>query len=213
MSLVIFDLDNTLIRGQSQWLLLGYLLKKGKVNIFFFSRVLFWFLGYKLGLFKNPKKIMVYSFQIVKNKKVAEINDWLSDFYSKALKQKLISQTVDILKKHKSQGDKIILLSNSVKPLVEIVGKDLGIDEVIATELEEIEGRYTGKIKSDIIYGEYKAEVIKEKFGNNLADSFAYADHYSDIPLLKLVDHPTAINPDEKMLACAKQNNWPYFTF
>ncbi len=213
MSLVIFDLDNTLIRGQSQWLLLGYLLKKGRVNLIYFLKVFSWFLGYKLGLFKNPKKIMAYSFQLVKNKKVAEIDEMLNDFYNRVLKYKLIKQSVDLLKKHQQKGDKIILLSNAVKPLVEIVGKDLGVDEVIATELEEIDDKYTGKIEDDIIYGDYKADVIKEKFGDNLAGSFAYADHYSDISLLKLVEHPTAINPDEKMLAYAKKNNWPYFTF
>lgn len=207
MSLAIFDLDNTLIRGQSQWLLAGYLLKNRGVNLFYFLKVFLWFAGYKLGLFKDPKKIMVYSFQLVKNKKVAEINEFLNDFYNKILKHKLIKQAVDILEKHKNRGDRIILLSNVVKPLAEIVGRDLGVDEVIATELERISGKYTGRIKGNIIYGEHKVDIIKERFSGDLNNSFAYADHYSDLPLLKLVSHPVVVNPSRKIKRYIRKNN------
>ena len=65
--LVIFDLDNTLIKGQSQAFLLSYLLKKGVITPFFYLKLMSWFIFYKLGLIKNPGRIMDYSFSFLKD--------------------------------------------------------------------------------------------------------------------------------------------------
>jgi len=79
--LVIFDLDNTLIKKQSQALLLAYVLKKRLISPFFYFIIMTWFIFYKLGLVKNPRKIMEYSFSFLKGKRVISFRKIIDDFF------------------------------------------------------------------------------------------------------------------------------------
>jgi HAD superfamily hydrolase (TIGR01490 family) len=207
MAIAIFDLDGTLIRGQSQLYLIKYLYKRRLIGVFDLMVIVGWFFGYRLNLFKNPRTIFNYAFRIIKGKDENEIKILMDNFYKDVLRDALRGDVVNRLKQHNKNKDEICLLTNAIKPIARAVADDLGIRNVIATEIEVIGSKYTGKIKGDIIYGKNKAEALKKNFAaKELLNSFIYADHYSDIEMLKLAGHPVLVYPDSKSLSLFKNN-------
>jgi HAD superfamily hydrolase (TIGR01490 family) len=206
MSLVLFDLDGTIVKGQSQLKLLLYLRQKKLINSLTFLGVSIWFVAYRLGLARNPEKIMRYSYKrIGKGVTVEALNASLEEFYEKILAKAFHAPVVSLLRKHQETNDEIVLLTNVLEPLARVVAQRLGISKVLATELEQAGGVYTGTIKGDIVYGENKVKVLERNYKrDDLKDSYAYTDHPSDAPLLRLVTHPFVvgrtgmINPYEK---------------
>lgn len=213
MSLAIFDLDNTLIQGQSQFYLLLYAFRNKKVGILSFLFLFFWFLGYKLGVISDPNTIINYAYsKILKGQDVAELNIFLGKFYEEILSKKVDQAVVDKLNKHRQEGDKIILITNALKPLGLLISDKLGIDKVFATEPEIVNGRYSGMLTDQIVYGENKAKIINNNYSiAELVGSYAYADHYSDAPLFELVDNKVFVRPDSRLIDVAKARSWKIY--
>jgi len=214
--LVILDLDGVIIKSQSQQIFLNYLFKKKLIGLFFYLKIYFWFVLYKLGLVNDPKKIMDYAYSFLKGKKTEDIEKIVEIFFNEKLQQFIFSEIIDIINKHKSQGRELVIISNSVDVIVSRVAKFLGIKNYISTQLENTDRIFTGKILGDIIYGKNKITVVKEFIKNNnlnLNNSYAYTDHISDLNLLLMVKNPNAVNPDRFLFTKAKKNNWPILIF
>ncbi len=214
--LAIFDLDNTLIKKQSQVFLLAYALKKGHVGFFSYIFIMLWFIAYKIGLVKNPKRIMEFSFNFLKNKNIDEFESIIDDFFENKLKSTLFVEALRLVEKHKRNGRETLIVSNAIEYIPKKVAQYLGIDYFIGTKLEIVNNKFTGKIKGDIIYGRNKVtsinDFVREK-GFSLDNSYGYSDHYSDIPFLEMVANPFAVNPDSKLQNKAKRENWPILIF
>ena len=87
----------------------------------------------------------------------------------------------------------------------------MGLTGALGTTAEHIDGVYTGRLKGDLLHGPAKAEAIRalaREHGFDLAHCFAYSDSYNDLPMLSLVGHPCAINPDGRLLAHAEEQDW-----
>lgn len=213
--LAIFDIDGTIVRGQSQKLFLKYLLSTGQISRSFYLRLMMWFILYKLGLVKDPKKTMEYAFSFLKGREVGEIAAMAQDFFEKGLKSCIYSDASDIISKHQDEGCEVILVSNAAEPIVKTLASYLKASQYICTTLEIIDGHYTGKI-TDIMYGERKAEAVKsfiEANGFDPSDSWAYGDHSSDEYVLSLVGHPVAVNPTPSLLKIANGRHWQIVNF
>lgn len=214
--IVIIDIDDTIIDGQSQRLFLDYANKKGYISFITYIKLKLWFLLYKIGLINDPKKAMVYAFSFINGKTGIEINDLTNDFFNLVLKNKIFPEAKEIVKTHLDKNRKIVLLSNAVDIIVREVAEYLNIDDYISTKLEIVEGKYTGNIVGDIIYGTIKLKVIKNYFEQNnfsFANSWSYADHGSDIELLTQTAHPNAVNPTKQLKKHAIKMNWPIINF
>jgi len=214
--LVIFDVDNTIVKGQSQELFLNFLYKNGYIPIFYYLRIMVWFIFYKLGLVKNPLSIMKYAFVFVKNKEVTEIDIIAEKFFENVLKKRIYPESIDIIKEHQKNGREVILVSNAADILVEKIAKYLNVSEFLSTKLEIIGRRYTGNITGDIMYGGNKLKALNKylESDNFYPDSlWSYADHSSDIPLLSQTAHPHAVNPTKKLKENAITKNWPILNF
>jgi len=214
--LVILDLDNVIIKGQSQKLLLNYLFKKKLIGYWYFLKIYFWFIFYKAGLIKNPKRVMEYAFGFLKDKKVENVNEIANDFFDNTLKKFIYKEMVDIINEHKNKEKEVVLVSNAIDIIVKKVAQFLNIKNYISTQLEIINNKYTGKIAGDIVYGENKVNYIKgfiKKNNLTLDNSWAYGDHISDIGFLEISAHPNAINPDKLLLIEAQKRNWPILNF
>lgn len=209
MTLAIFDLDNTIVKGQSQLRLLLYLINKGKAKFIFVAPVIFWFVAYKLYLVKNPEKVMRYSFRIMTDTTPEKQDKLLRIFYDECLSKKINFKIIKRIEEHRKKGDRLVLLSNVLEPLALIVGEKLGFDDVIATKLKIVDGRYTGDIENYIVYGKNKVKALEEKYSaEEINNSFIYADHHSDLPLFKITSNPVVVNPDKKILFFALKNRW-----
>lgn len=214
--LVIFDLDNTIIKGQSQKLFLSYIFKKGLITRFFYLKLMLWFVLYKLGLINNPKKVMEYSFRFLKDKDIDEFREIINDFFEQKLKYNIFDDILKIIKEHKSKKRKTLIISNAISFIPQRVADFLGIDYSIGTELEQENNKFTGKIKGDIIYSKKKVIAINYFIRKNkisLDGSYGYSDHHSDLPFLQIVDNPIVVNPDNNLEKKAKKEGWPILLF
>ncbi|MBU1130954.1 HAD-IB family hydrolase [Patescibacteria group bacterium] len=207
---VFFDLDDTLLKGQSQKLLVKYLFQRKKVSVFFLMMIYFWFILYKLNLVKDVIKIREISFRICRGWNVLYTIDLLNDFF-KDIKSKFYKDAINEINLHKEKDGKIILVSASLLPLVEIIRKYFSFDYAIATDLKSENGIFTGEIFGSVVYGENKKNLIKEFLKEkkiSLKGSFAYSDHISDYDLFELADNPIVVNPNKKLFNIAKQKGW-----
>ncbi len=128
----------------------------------------------------------------------------------------IFAEAADLITEHHAAGRKVVIVSSAPEEVVAPLGDFLGVDEVIATRAEVgADGAYTGEL-AYYGYGPYKAEAIEllaEREGIDLADSYAYSDSITDEPMLRVVGHPAAVNPDRALARVAKEEGWPILTF
>lgn len=214
--LVIFDIDNTIVKGQSQQLLLKYLFRKRFIGLSYFFRIYIWFIFYKLGLTKNPYKVMEYAFRFLKDKKVIEIESIIDSFFNEVLKKYFFQEAIDLIKNHQSRDREILLLSNVIDVLTRKIAEFLNIKYYMCTNLEVINNKFTGKITKEIVYGENKGFLVKNFINNNhfsFNESWAYGDHITDVYVLEISSHPFAVNPDKNLAREAQKRGWPILAF
>jgi len=212
-----FDVDNVLVAGQTQQLMIFHFFRKRKIKfekIPLLLRISLWFLLYKIGVVSEGFGLMEEGYKLVKGLRVQEFNDLLYNFFKSEVKPRIYPQALEKINFHKKQGHEIVLVSKSNKNLVDIIKNYLQLSFSIATELEVENEILTGKIKGDIVHGEKKLDAIKKLIPEkkwNLKESYAYGDHYSDLPLLRAVKHACVVNPDRKLKKEAEKNGWPIF--
>ncbi len=214
--LVIFDLDKTLIKGYSQQIFLKYLFKTGIINFFNYFIISIWFIFYKLGLVKSPKKIMEYAFRFMKDWDGKKLDSLINDFFGKELKHLFFKDGIELVNNHKKENHELLIVSNVPDFLVKRISLYLGINNYIGTRLEVVGGKLTSKIIGDIVHGENKAFLVKDYISRNgftLDNSWAYGDHISDLSILNIVDHPYATNPSPELKKEARKRNWPIISF
>lgn len=213
---VIFDLDGTLVRGQSQRLFMNYLFGKGLVRAIPCAKLYCWFILHKIGLAKDPEKAMRYAFSFFKNWRVDMMEILVQDFMQSTLQENVYAQGKELIAEHDPTECHLILLSNAFESLSKTAAEQLGISSAFGTTLESSEGRFTGRLSGQPLFGNAKAEFIKryvEKHHISLKGSWAYGDSISDLPVLELVDNPVAVNPDRKLYREALIRNWPIIRF
>ena len=120
---------------------------------------------------------------------------------------------VALLREHKARGERVILLSGSFQPLLDIMAARLGAGVALGTQVERRNGRYTGRSLPPVCQGQGKAlrlraYLAKEGRDVDLSASSAYADSWFDQPVLDLVGRPVAVHPDEELAALATQRGW-----
>ena len=127
----------------------------------------------------------------------------------------IYAEARELIAFHRNAGHDVIIISASASHLVDLIAEELGIDQVVATELEVEDGRFTGEI---LFYckGDAKAQAITDLAAENnydLSVSYAYSDSATDIPMLQAVGNPIAVNPDRAMKKAALENGWEIRTF
>ena len=132
--------------------------------------------------------------------------------FVKVMKPKLYSGARDLVQTSLDKGHEVILVSGALDFLMVLLKEHLGATGVIANRLE-IHDRYaTGKLLRPVVAGPEKARLIREHAraaGHDLDECFAYSDSYSDVPMLSVVGHPAAVNPDRKLTQLAEAYHWP----
>ncbi|MEN9649543.1 MAG: hypothetical protein RL094_510 [Candidatus Parcubacteria bacterium] len=210
--LAIVDVDGTLIRGQSQQHLIKFLLKKGLIGRWFFFRLNLWFVCYKLGLVHDIRTVLEYALSYFKDKDSQTIDQVLDAFIATSIKPRIYPKSHDLIKQLKADGYYVLLLSGAIEPIISRVSTIFQADAYVCTRVEVLEGKYTGKLANEVVYGENKVDMLKkfiEEHGFDIKQTRAYADHLSDIPLLLKVSEPFAANPSTAMKKIAEMNNIP----
>jgi HAD superfamily hydrolase (TIGR01490 family) len=128
----------------------------------------------------------------------------------------IYAEALELIQQHQAEGRPVYIISASPEEIVLPLADYLGVDGAIASQAEvDEEGRYTGEMRR-YAYGPLKAEAMLELAateGIDLAASFAYSDSYTDAPMLEVVGHPVAVNPDRPLLKLAREREWEVRTF
>ena len=134
------------------------------------------------------------------------------ELYEEILKPGVFPGTFDLIQKSKKIGQRQVIITGaldfSVKPLMDF----LGIDDYVANRLEFVNGHATGRLMPPVMASATKAKWIREyaeRENINLSESYAYSDSISDLPMLSIVGHPVATNPDFRLKEVAMQHDWP----
>ena len=129
------------------------------------------------------------------------------EVYSEILLPNLFPFARGLIQQSKRAGQKVVLISGALDCVLRHLGEELGADDVIANRLEMKDRIATGKILQPVVAGPTKARLIREharEHGYDLDDCYAYSDSYSDVPMLSVVGHPAAVNPDGRLRTLAK---------
>jgi HAD superfamily hydrolase (TIGR01490 family) len=130
---------------------------------------------------------------------------------------KLYPQMLALAHEHQDAGRRAYIVTAASQELADILAQVLALDGAIGSQISEVvDGVYTGKPAGLFIYRGYKAQAIielSEREGIDLAESYAYSDSESDLPMLRTVGHPVAVNPDAALARVARQEGWQVLRF
>lgn len=132
------------------------------------------------------------------------------------LAEAVLPYAQQVIAAHRDQGRVLVMATTTPEDLIRPLAEALGFDEVIATRYGRRAGHYDGTIDGEFVWGKGKARSVAEwafRRGIDLDRSYAYSDSYYDVPLLSLVGHPRAVNPDPRMMALATMRRWPVVHF
>lgn len=210
-ALALFDLDGTLVRCQTQRCLLAQCRERGHVDALAHGRLLFWFGLYKLGIISDPQRPMAYAYRFTAGWPVEQLALEMAACVESRILPLLDTRLVERVEEERRQGRHLLLVSNSIAPMVTAVARHLRMDGAIGTRLETRFGSYTGKLEGAIAYGREKVRLVRDYAayrGLSLRGSVAYADHISDLPLLETADRAVAVNPCRRLRPIALARGW-----
>jgi fatty acyl-CoA reductase len=140
---------------------------------------------------------------------VAEVERFHRQALAGTYAARLYPQAVAKLDWHRRQEHRIILVSGGLDLVLQPLAEHLAADQLLCGRLEVQDGRFTGRLAGPPMIGSHKAQAMLQCPGIDFARSFAYADSISDLPMLQIVGHPAAINPDARLRAVAQRQGWP----
>ena len=211
MSLAIFDLDNTLISDDSDFLWGQFLVDQGIVDKDQYEEANTRFYeDYKQGKL-DIVEFLHFSLAPLAENEPEQLYKWRSQFIEEIIKPIQLKPAIRLVNKHRFKGDTVMVITATNRFVTEPIVKLFGIDNLLATTPEFVKERYTGKFNGTPCYQEGKVTLLKEWLENStetLENSWFYSDSHNDLSLLKLVDNPVAVDPDEKLGEYAKLADW-----
>lgn len=212
MSLAIFDLDNTLIADDSDYLWGQFLVDQGVVDKDHYEHANAKFYeDYKQGTL-NIVEFLGFSLKPLADNPPERLYQWREQFVRDIITPILLKPAQELIAKHRDRGDTLMVITATNRFVTEPIVNLYGIDHLLATTPEFLNGRYTGKFTGIPCFQRGKVELLKEWLttsNETLEDSWFYSDSHNDLPLLELATHPVAVDPDEKLAHFAKESGWP----
>ncbi|MCG7898242.1 MAG: HAD-IB family hydrolase [Candidatus Thiodiazotropha lotti] len=212
MALAIFDLDNTLLAGDSDYLWGRFLVEQGIVDGEQYERENERFYeDYKAGRL-DIHEFMRFSLKPLRKNPPEKLNQWRALFIEEKITPLISKQARQLVEKHRQAGDLPLIITATNAFVTSPIAQRFGIDHLIATEPEQIDGHYTGEVAGTPSFREGKVSRLNDwldEFEQSMQGSWFYSDSHNDLPLLEQVEHPVAVDPDQTLAEVAKQRNWP----
>jgi HAD superfamily hydrolase (TIGR01490 family) len=209
-----FDVDNTIMRGSSLFHLAVGLAKRKYFNaseISGFARKQLKFVLSGSEDLEDMASATEAALSFVENRSVNELQDLAEQLFDSEMVDKLIPGTLALAQEHLDAGQQVWLVTATPQELARVIAKRLGLTGALGTISESRGGVYTGKLNGPPLHGLAKAEAVRALAvteGLDLAECSAYSDSVNDVPMLSIVGHPTAVNPDPELRAHALANDW-----
>ena len=212
MSLAIFDLDNTLIAGDSDYLWGQFLVDRGIVDRDLYEQTnARFYQDYREGCL-DIEAFLQFALKPLAEHDPEALFAWRSQFVEDRIKPILLPAASELIEKHRRAGDVVMVITATNRFVTEPIAGLYGIEHLIATTPEFSEGRYTGRFIGAPCFQQGKVTRLDQwlaENGHGLENSWFYSDSHNDLPLLKRVEHPVAVDPDETLAQVAAELGWP----
>lgn len=212
MSLAIFDLDNTLIAGDSDHLWGEFLIEQGRVDAAHHrERNDFFYQAYQQGTL-DIHAYLEFALAPLRGFSANELAALHLAFMQHKIHPILLPKAKALIDEHRNKGDTLLIITATNRFITEPIARLLEIPHLLASEAEQLEGRYTGRPTGIPCFQDGKVKRLREwldETGQDLSTSYFYSDSANDIPLLQAVSHPVAVDPDPRLRDFALANNVP----
>lgn len=212
MGLAIFDLDNTLLNGDSDHAWGEFLCSKGIVDTDAYRQANdYFYQQYKAGSL-DIFEFLEFALKPLSEHNTHTLEQLHQEFMQTTIAPMMLDKAATLLQKHRDQGDYLLIITATNRFVTGPIAAALGVDNTLATEPEQVDGRYTGKVTGIPCFQAGKVERLHawlEETGRNMENSYFYSDSINDKPLLDLVTHPVAVDPDDRLKQAAEANGWP----
>ncbi len=218
MNLALFDLDNTLLNGDSDFEWAQFLIEQGVLDRELFeAKNLAFYEQYKAGT------LDIYEFLDFQLKPLSRharkvLNGWRDDFMQHKVRGMMTMPARDLVERHRAAGDVCVIITATNSFVTSPIAREFGVEHLIATEPEEKDGEFTGCVAGVPCFREGKITRLEDWLAQrgwgwaSFADSFFYSDSLNDLPLLAKVNNPIAVDPDAILRKHAEQHGWPVLT-
>lgn len=210
--LAIFDLDNTLLGGDSDYAWGEFLIEQRLVDADEHRRKNdAFYADYQRGEL-DMHAYLCFVLETIAGKSPVELEELRDLFMQQFIQPMLLPAADDLLKQHRDKNDFLLVITATSRFITEPIARLLGVDDLLASEAEIIDGRYTGKPEGTPCYHTGKVTRLEAWLKDrqfNMEHACFYSDSHNDIPLLEAVGHPVAVDADEKLRAHAEKHGWP----
>lgn len=211
MSLALFDLDNTLLGGDSDYLWGRFLVEQGIVDGVNYEREnLRFYKEYVAGT------LDIYEFLRFQLRPLAQhdtdtLHRWREQYLARMIDPIILPAARALLTEHRRKGDTLVIITATNRFITGPIAERLGVVHLLATEPEVENGRYTGRVTGTPCFREGKVVRLRqwlERQGETLEGSWFYSDSHNDLPLLEMVSNPVAVDPDKTLALHAEKTGW-----
>lgn len=212
MTLAIFDLDNTLLNGDSDYAWGEFLVSKGIVSADTYKEANdHFYQQYQQGGL-NILEYLDFALKPLTQHSNSQLTALHQEFMTTVIAAMRLPKADALIAHHRQQGHTLLIITATNLFITGPIAKSLGIEHILASEPEQINGIYTGKVAGTPCFQEGKVSRLNdwlEQTQHNLEGSYFYSDSHNDLPLLKRVSHPVAVDADPQLTAYAEQHQWP----
>ncbi|MEN8179616.1 MAG: HAD family phosphatase [Pseudomonadota bacterium] len=212
MAVALFDLDNTLLSGDSDYLWGTFLVEQGIVDgDYYETENNRYYQEYKDGVL-DIFEFLRFSLRPLRDNDPAKMQQLRETFILQCIEPIIPDASRKLIAKHRDAGDELIIITATNSFVTSPIAERLGVHHLVATEPEVIQGQYTGNVVGEPCFREGKVKRLHRWLSDyqmNLEASWFYSDSHNDIPLLEEVDNPVAVDPDEILSALARERGWP----
>lgn len=215
MTLAIFDLDGTLLSGDSDYAWGQFLVEKGLVDTQVYQEANDrFFLEYQAGTL-DIHEYLAFSLAPLTRFTRTELHELHNTFMEEKVRPMMQTKAAALLKHHKEQGHFLLMITATNQFVTQPISDALGMDHIIAPVPEIVDGYYTGKIVGVPSFQDGKVTCLNDwlaETGHSMEGSYFYSDSRNDLPLLELVTHPVAVDADDTLSKLAEERNWPHIS-
>ncbi|KRT54273.1 histidinol-phosphatase [endosymbiont of Ridgeia piscesae] len=212
MALALFDLDNTLLLGDSDYLWGRFLVEQGIVDGDYYEQENERFYKeYKEGRL-DIFEFLRFSLRPLREHAPEQLQAWREEFLTQKIDPIISDAAQALLQRHRKAGDELLIITATNSFVTRPIAERFGVQQLIATEPEQIDGHYTGEVAGEPCFQAGKVRRLQQWMADHqldLRDSWFYSDSHNDLPLLEQVDHPVAVDPDPSLAETARQRGWP----
>ena len=216
MPLALFDLDNTLLAGDSDYLWGCFLVDKGLVDGELYEEANERFYRQYAEGKLDIHEFLNFALQPLAENDAHLLQSLHREFMERHIRPIMTSRGADMVREHQDRGNRAVIITATNSFVTGPIAQAFAVDDLIATEPEIIDGRYTGKVAGIPCFQHGKIEKLHawlHRTGVDFDDSWFYSDSHNDLPLLEEVAHPVAVDPDDQLRAVATERGWQITSF